>query len=87
MNIIILTSNSIRHNYFKIMFSNNPKINVLRTYVEGNDDFKLNIKNYYNYSDTIKTHLTSRHNTEYDFISDIIKFLPDNTNSKILNNG
>ena len=69
------------------MFSNNPKINVLRTYVEGNDDFKLNIKNYYNYSDTIKTHLTSRHNTEYDFFSDIIKFLPDNSNSKFLNNG
>ena len=29
MNIIILTGNEIRHKYFRIFISNNPKINVL----------------------------------------------------------
>ena len=42
MNIVIITSNSIRHNYFKIMFSNNSIINVIRTYVELK---KIDIKN------------------------------------------
>ena len=37
MNIIILTGNEIRHKYFRIFISNNPKINVLSSYCEGNE--------------------------------------------------
>ena len=43
MNIVIITSNSIRHNYFKIMFSNNTKINVIKTYVESKELLNLDI--------------------------------------------
>ena len=33
-NIIIITSNKLRHDYFRIMFSVDKNINVLKSYVE-----------------------------------------------------
>jgi phosphoribosylglycinamide formyltransferase 1 len=87
MNIIIITSNSIRHNYFKIMFSNKRKINVLKTYVESNEPLNLNIINGKSSDELNKLHFNTRHNIEHDFFSDIINHLPDKSNSQVINKG
>ena len=67
MNIVIITSNSIRHNYFKIMFSNNDKINVVRTYVESNEKFDISIKHEIDLDNINDIHFKTRHNNEHDF--------------------
>jgi phosphoribosylglycinamide formyltransferase 1 len=87
--ILIITSNDIRHNYFKIMFSNNNYINVIKTFVESDHISKLNfhiVDTYENY-DISGLHFISRHNTEYDFFSDIIDNINDNSNSNYINKG
>ena len=88
-NIVIITSNSIRHNYFKILFSKHKEINVLRTYVESNDYFYLEDKKVSNENcnDKVAQHFIARHNTEYDFFSDIIDFCEDKSNSKYIRKG
>jgi len=88
-NIIIITANAIRHNYFKILFSNNKDINVLKTYVESDDNFilktiKIDQKNLNNKADL---HFDIRHNTEYDFFSDVIESCEDKSNSKYIKKG
>jgi len=85
-NIIIITSDSIRHNYFKILFSQNKSVNIVRTYVETKDEFKLEDKPVdKTISDNkVAQHFTARHNTEYDFFSDIIEFCKDESNSKYI---
>lgn len=85
-NIIIITSNAIRHNYFKILFSSNKNINVLRTYVEGADDFKLNSSSLdINKLDDLEyLHFLMRTNTEYDFFSNIIENCNDNSKSRFI---
>lgn len=86
INIVILTSNDIRHNYFKIMFSNAKGINVLQTYAESSADFELKRKpiksDDLNYP--AKIHFDLRHNNEYDFFSDIIENCEDRSNTKFI---
>ena len=88
-NIVIITSDAIRHNYFKIIMSNHRKINVLKTYVESNSSFELNLKKPSNNSldDKAVLHFDARHNTEYDFFSDVINYCEDKSNSKIIKKG
>ena len=88
-NIVIITSNSIRHHYFKILFSQNKNINILKTYVESVDEFKLEVKSTDKKMLTNKAaqHFIARHNTEYDFFSDVIDFCVDNSNSKYIKKG
>ena len=85
-NIVIITSNAIRHNYFKIMLSHDKSINVLKTYVESEDTFNLRYKS--NEIDILddkqSLHFNARHNTEYDFFSDTIEYLEDKSNSKFI---
>ncbi len=85
-NIVIITSNAIRHNYFKIMMSKHENINVLRTYVESDSDFQLEQKKIVKESldNKVSLHFNARHNTEYDFFSDIVEECKDNSNSKII---
>jgi len=88
-NIIIITSNAIRHHYFKTIMSKHKDINVLRTYAESNVDFKIaqkktNKDNLYN---TMALHFDARHNTEYDFFSDVIEYCDDKSNTKIIEKG
>ena len=87
MNIVIITSNSIRHNYFKIMFSNNTKINVIKTYVESKELLNLDIIKYSDLDNLNEKHFHTRHNIEHDFFSDIINNIPDKSNSKYIDKG
>ena len=87
MNIVIITSNSIRHNYFKIMFSNNTKINVIKTYVESKELLNLDIIRDSDLDNLNETHFHTRHNIEHDFFSDIINNVPDKSNSKYIEKG
>ena len=82
INIVIITADSIRHNYFKIMLANNENINVLKTYVESNEQFILETKNYDdNLNSVTDIHYGSRLNSEFDFFSDAINICKDKTNS------
>ncbi len=88
-NIVIITSNAIRHNYFKILLSKSEDINVLRTYVEADDKFLLKekIASKERLDDKVAQHFIARHNTEYDFFSDVIGFCEDKSNSKYIKKG
>jgi phosphoribosylglycinamide formyltransferase 1 len=88
-NIVIITSDSIRHNYFKILFSQNKKINILRTYVETSENFlfKERVIVESALANKVEQHFDARHNTEYDFFSDIIEFCEDKSNSKYIDKG
>jgi len=88
-NIVIITSNSIRHNYFKIMFGLSKEINILRTYVESNTQFylkKTSFKNE-NFTQPSSLHFKIRDAVEYDFFSDIIEYSKDNSNSQVIQQG
>jgi phosphoribosylglycinamide formyltransferase 1 len=87
--IVIITSNAIRHNYFKLMFALSGKIDVLKTYVEHTGDMSLKIKHPTSeiMEDLISYHFDTRHNTEYDFFSDIVRYMPDHSNSKTIKKG
>ena len=89
LKIVVITSNAIRHNYFKLMFSSSESIHVLRTYVEYTGDIPLKIISP---KDKIKErvvdyHFDARHNAEYDFFSDVVQHMPDRSNSKIIEKG
>ena len=88
-NIIIITSNDIRHHYFKIVFSSNSGINVIKTFVESEGKSKLDLYNMdaHNLDDLDTLHFNARHNTEHDFFSDILDGIKDNSNSKLIRKG
>lgn len=87
--IVIITSNAIRHNYFKLMFSLSEKIHILKTYVEhtGNISLKINPPKNEVMENLVHYHFDARHNSEYDFFSDIVQHVPDNSNSKNIKKG
>jgi len=75
-NIVIITSNALRHDYFRIMFGLNPEINVIKSYVEipkGTDKKK-------DLSFIEENHFLAREKTEHDFFSDIVSSSTDNSN-------
>ena len=87
--IIILTSNSLRHNYFKTVFAQEIDINVVKTYVEYSG-FESNLLHKFqttDINDINKLHFCSRHNTEIEFFGDIVSLIDDNSNSKYINKG
>jgi phosphoribosylglycinamide formyltransferase 1 len=88
-NIVIITSDAIRHNYFKILFSLQNDINVLRTYAESEVEFDLRPIEFSKekLKDMNTLHFNSRHNVEYDFFSDIIENCVDKSNTKYLSKG
>jgi len=87
--IVIITSNSIRHNYFKVVFSQNKNIKILRTYIESDSNFELKSKNICdsNLDNKVELHFDARHNTEYDFFSDTLTYCEDRSNSKVIKKG
>jgi len=87
-NIVIITADALRHNYFKVLFSQNENINISKTYVETNESFVLKEKATDNnaFSDKVAQHFLARHNTEFDFFSDVIKHCKDKSNSKYIEN-
>jgi len=89
-NIVIITSNQIRHTYFRLMFANNNNINVFRTYVESDDtslDLSIKQPELQNLNDEVQLHFDARHNTEYDFFSDVIELVEDRSSPKIIGKG
>jgi phosphoribosylglycinamide formyltransferase 1 len=74
--IVILTSNSLRHDYLRIMFGLNPEINVLRSYIE----VPKNIETQPDLSEIEKNHFLTRSKTEIDFFSDIVSSSKDSSN-------
>ena len=82
-NIVIITSDAIRHNYFKVLFSQNENINILKTYVETGESFVLREKTADKNAigDKVAQHFAARHNTEFDFFSDVIEYCKDKSNS------
>ncbi len=83
-NIVIITSNDIRHNYFKIMFSANQGINIIKTFVESSAKVKLKTDEISNKNIDV-VHLKMRKYTEYDYFSDIIEKLNDGSKSAFIN--
>jgi len=83
-NIVIITSNAIRHRYFKILFSNAKGINVLKTYVEADDQNTTLSRKEYTDLDVLSCHFTARHNTEYDFFSDVVEYSEDRSQSSFI---
>ncbi|MDC0446759.1 formyltransferase family protein [Gammaproteobacteria bacterium] len=88
-NIVVITSNAIRHNYFKILLAKTTGINVLRTYAETEGEFSLKEEepNKKDLKNKAEQHLIARHNTEYDFFSDVIKYCKDESNTKFIEKG
>ncbi|MDA9006517.1 formyltransferase family protein [Litoricola sp.] len=80
-NIVIITSDAIRHKYFKIRFSNGEKINVIATYVESDVGEQSISRKEYDAFDDLSCHFIARHNTEHDFFSDVVNSFPDNSKS------
>jgi phosphoribosylglycinamide formyltransferase 1 len=87
--VIVITSNSIRHNYFKIMFSNCKDFRVIKTYAESEKKLGLFLKysDKENFENIEKLHFDARNNSEYDFFSDVIEYCEDFSNTKIINKG
>ena len=83
-NIVIITSNAIRHQYFKICLSKVEKINVLKSYVES-DNYQADLNLIENKKfDDLSAHFAARHNTEHDFFSDIIRTSQDQSNTILI---
>jgi phosphoribosylglycinamide formyltransferase 1 len=82
--IIIITSNAIRHNYFKVRFACVETIDVVATYVEGDFGKQQVLRKEYDAYDELSCHFIARHNTEHDFFSDVIDYYPDNSNSRFI---
>jgi len=88
-NIVIITSNSIRHNYFKLLFAANNDINVLKTYVESDSEFKLTLTKpkLSDLDNDVAMHFDARSNSEYDFFSDVVNLFEDKSNSVFISKG
>lgn len=87
MNIVLITSNSIRHRYFKTMFANSSKINVVKTFVETSEEFEADYLKGTQLDDISNLHFLARHNTECDYFLDVIENVPDRSNSHYINKG
>jgi len=81
--VIIITSDEIRHRYFKIIFAASKGIHVMKTYCEIDGDIKLFPIEYNKklVDNVEKSHYIGRHNTEHDFFSDAINYIEDKSNS------
>ena len=68
MNIIILTGNETRHNYFRLSISNYPEINVISSFCETNEkSLENNLKANPNTSKLENLHVYARTQSEKDF--------------------
>ena len=86
--IIILTGNEIRHRYFKIKLSCDPRFKVIRTFCEG-DEKSLEKRTFSNRnsSNLEKYHVQSRTQSELDFFLEYILQTKDNSRSKLIKKG
>ena len=66
--IVILTADELRHDYFKLKFSLDDNIQVLKTYCDKTR--KKYPSGDVDYYDLDQIHFSSRHQTEKDFFED-----------------
>jgi folate-dependent phosphoribosylglycinamide formyltransferase PurN len=83
--VVILTSDELRHNYFKIKFSLQKDINVLKTYCDVTKK-KYDLNNT-DFKDIQNIHFVSRYQTERDFFGECVSSLEDLSNSQYIKRG
>ncbi len=79
--IIILTSDQIRHNFFRISLSNHKKIKVLKTFSEKKQELGFNYNTDNLKRDINSLHIFKREVIEGDFFSNKNQILKDNSNN------
>tara|TARA_R110000744_G_scaffold18499_8_gene49660 strand:- start:10475 stop:11281 length:807 start_codon:yes stop_codon:yes gene_type:complete len=83
--VVILTAGELRHDYFKIKFSSQKDIAVLKTYCDlpprHRDPERGHAKNIES------LHFASRHQVEKDFFEEYVGFSQDRSNSRYLARG
>jgi phosphoribosylglycinamide formyltransferase 1 len=88
MKIVILTGNESRHQYFRKKIALDSRIKVLATYCE---DTELSLSNRVEKnpdSDIIeRQHVDARTQSEHDFFSEAISFMPDRSCPKVIPKG
>ena len=84
-NIVILTADELRHDYFKIKFSSQPDIRVLKTYCDTTR--KLYDTSNTNYEDIENLHFTARHRAERDFFEEYVSSSKDFSRSQYIERG
>ena len=83
--VVILTADELRHDYFKLKFSLDKDVEVLKTYCD------ITKKRYpsgeIDYTDLDQVHFSSRHQTEKDFFQECVSSFEDKSNSKYITRG
>ena len=88
MNIIIITSNELRHQYFRLFLSNHSNINVIASYCEGIEESLENrVKRNLKSSQLELQHVDSRNKSEEDYFREFIKTNKDFSNPKFITKG
>lgn len=86
--IVILTGNEIRHEFFRKSLSNNPLIDVITTYCEGDEKSLQNRTDQNkNSSQLERLHVSARTQTEKDFFSTFIENAGDQSNPRFISKG
>lgn len=88
-NIVILTSGSIRHTYFRIGLALSSGINVLTSFVESsqNEYTELVPVSIEDITDPLRLHFITRHNTECDYFGPFTKLSEDKSKPTFINTG
>ena len=83
--IVILTADELRHDYFKIKFSLQSDIRVLKTYCEKTN--RRYDASSTNYQDVENLHFTARHRVERDFFEEYVSSSKDFSKSQYIERG
>ena len=88
-NIVILTSGSIRHTYFRMGLSLSQNINVQASFVESSPEDSSDPAPIVPeiLTDPSNLHLVARHNTEYDYFGPFIKLSEDKSKPIFISRG
>ncbi len=87
-NIVILTGNELRHQYFRKKLSNDKNINVITSYCESESNSLENRINKDELSSNLmKKHVKTRTQVENDFFGDYVNEITDLSNPTIIPKG
>ncbi|AQW57906.1 formyltransferase family protein [Vibrio owensii] len=84
-NVVVLTGNQLRHQYFRIKLAQMPNINILSTICEDNN--VLQNKVTLTGSDIEQAHLKFREQSEKDFFEDLVNYSEDKSNAEFVEKG
>ena len=87
MNVIIITGNKYRHNYFRKKISNDKRINVLASYCEEETKIKKQVFLHKKENFFLRNHLKARLKSEEDFFKDVFEGQIDNSPPIIIKKG